>query len=149
MRAAVILDLDRYPRPLRALEAWFEALVVSNCQYLEDHPAMPALYAAGVVYASEGSPEVWRDIPTIYADGWGDCDDLACWLAAELRVKHKRRAIVSLRQRPGSSTVHAVVVDADAGVTHDPSRVLGMGRTRLRGVRNGQILRVPKARRSP
>ena len=129
MRAAVILDLNSYPRPLRALEAWLEALVLSNVQFLEDQPNFPRLYAAGVVYKPEGSPEIWRDIPTCARDGWGDCDDLACWLAAELRFHHKRRALVSLRNGGRPGLVHAVVIDADTGIMNDPSKVLGMGRS--------------------
>ena len=107
MRAAVILDLNQYPRPLRALEAWLEALVISNVQFLEANPTFPRLYQAGVVYKPEGSPEIWRDIPTCARDGWGDCDDLACWLAT-----HSENAawiVESVRVHVHDNSMHEAV----------------------------------------
>jgi hypothetical protein len=126
MRAAVIFQLDKVERPQRVLEAWFEALTLTNVSYLRANPGSPSIYASGVVYREEGSPEIWRDIPTVTAHGWGDCDDLACWLAAELRVRHQRRAVVSLQRQTTPGLWHAVVRDIDTGATLDPSRKLGM-----------------------
>jgi hypothetical protein len=57
--------------------------------------------------------------------GWGDCDDLAPWLVAEMR-----RAGVAARPvvyRSGPGRYHVVVRDGD-GRIHDPSRWAGMGR---------------------
>ena len=126
MRAAVIFDLKQVERPQRVLEAWFEALTLTNVSHLRYNPRCPSIYASGVVYQEEGSPEIWRDIPTIRQDGWGDCDDLACWLAAEMRVKHGIRAVVTLQRQRQPGLWHAVVRDIDSGRTHDPSIALGM-----------------------
>jgi hypothetical protein len=46
----------------------------------------PSLYSSGVVYQAEPEgQEDWCDIPTVLAQGWGDCEDLACWRVAEYR----------------------------------------------------------------
>jgi len=126
MRAAVIFQLDKVERPQRVLEVWFEALTLTNVSFLRANPSAPNLYQSGVVYQEEGSPEIWRDIPTVLEHGWGDCDDLACWLAAELRVRHRRRAVVSCRKQRTPGLWHALVQDIDTGATYDPSRRLGM-----------------------
>ena len=46
----------------------------------------PPLYRSGLHYEREPpGQEVWPDIPRIIEAGWGDCEDLACWRAAEWR----------------------------------------------------------------
>jgi hypothetical protein len=62
--------------------------------------------------------------------GWGDCDDLAPWLAAEMR-HHGVHAVPKV-YRSGPGRYHVVVQDGE-GRIHDPSKWAGMGK---RGARN-------------
>lgn len=61
--------------------------------------SLPLLYDSGVRYrrdrvrAPNGlrvAAEVWRDAGAVLARGYGDCEDLATWRAAELRVRGVR-----------------------------------------------------------
>ena len=64
--------------------------------------------------------------------GWGDCDDLAPWLAAELRLRGDPGARAVVR-RSGPSRWHALV-QTGQGELVDPSRWAGMkSRRDLRG----------------
>lgn len=88
----------------------------------------PPLYESGVVYKPERGTEVWRDIPNILADGWGDCEDLACWRIAELNCAGiKATPFIKWSFRPDGriKTYHAVLRVPD-GRIEDPSRALGM-----------------------
>lgn len=120
-------------------------------------PLIPPLYSAGIRYKEE--PKDWDiehfdTIPVLYKprrDGklWGDCDDLAPALAAELIVSGQdKRAGVAVRwlkNPPGGRRLYHVLVrrknvprsridghrflsDDRGGVLEDPCRVLGMGR---------------------
>jgi hypothetical protein len=88
---------------------------------------LPQLYASGVVYRREsyvnGRPrEQWLTAPVVLELGCGDCEDLSCWRAAELRLQGiNARAIA----RPSSLGWHIVVQYPD-GTIEDPSRKLGM-----------------------
>ena len=72
-----------------------EALTSMNARYLRERGAsVPWLYNAGVRYIPEGRngctgrpDERWEPIPRVIELGGGDCEDLACWRAAELRVR--------------------------------------------------------------
>lgn len=85
---------------------------------------IPRLYRAGVVYRRE-RPDRWATADIVMARGFGDCEDLAAWRAAELRMAGEN-AIADVRQ-VAPRKWHAVVVRAD-GTIEDPSRKLGMGR---------------------
>lgn len=81
------------------------------------------LLRSGVRYAREAIEggrvrEDWQDVRHLYASRRGDCEDLACALAAELP---------GARAVPLRSTVgwHIVVARPDGRVI-DPSRLLGM-----------------------
>lgn len=92
----------------------------------EGRPLVP-LYESGVVYKAEPpGEEEWPDIPSLYRQGWGDCEDLACARAAELRfvgigavpcIKHRKIGAITL--------VHVMVLWPD-GTIEDPSKILGM-----------------------
>ena len=72
---------------------------------------------------------MWKDIPTALRHGFDDCEGLASWFAAELRVKHKiPGAVVKLLPQPTRRRRmwHAVVVDLETGRKWDPSKRLGM-----------------------
>ncbi len=81
--------------------------------------------------------ERFRDIGRIIDNRGGDCDNLACWRAAELRVAginakpymtHRERSILS----GGGTVYHALVLWPPFGsikyvTSEDPSLLLGMG----------------------
>jgi hypothetical protein len=115
-------------RRIRALERLLEALCDVNAEWLIEHPEAPWLYRSGVRYESEPpGRDDWQDIPETLVRLGGDCEDLACWRIAELRVRvgEPVRPIVK-RTLYGPRTVyHVAVVRAD-GSLEDPSRLLGM-----------------------
>jgi hypothetical protein len=106
----------------------------------------PRLYDSGVRYREEKpGAEDWPDIPAVLAQGWGDCEDLAAYRAAELRVYdgidaepvikwrwipteemiaagYKRKNL----PRSGIWLVHCLVRYPN-GEIEDPSKLLGMG----------------------
>jgi hypothetical protein len=121
-------------RPLSEarLSVLLDALFNINRIWLRAHPTTPALYRAGVVYRAEPiGQENWRDIPSVLRDRYGDCEDLACWRAAEIveREKIAARPAFRWRRKPGYAVYHIFVRLPD-GTTEDPSRRLGMGRGR-------------------
>jgi hypothetical protein len=112
----------------KALYAMLEALVAANEAYLTAHPTTPTLYASGVVYAEEPpGRDHWQDIPRTLELREGDCEDLACWRIAELRVKESEYARPLVRHQVIGSTVlyHVAVLRAD-GQVEDPAKTLGM-----------------------
>lgn len=127
-------DLQRL---LSAVQAFDEA-------FLRRHPLTPALYASGVRYRPEAEAcavgadllacgeERFLSVPEVIAQGAGDCDDLAPWRAAELRVRHgvEAHAVVFCARRHGSARLWHCVVSLPDGRTEDPSAVLGMGQVR-------------------
>ncbi len=58
--------------------------------------------------------------------GWGDCDDLAPWHAASLRVTGEDVGARAKVKRSGPKRWHAIVVRSD-GTIEDPSKAAGMG----------------------
>lgn len=84
---------------------------------------LPALYRSGVRYRREprGS-ERWLLPREVRARGFGDCEDLALWRAAELRNAGVPARVKVIAVRPG--LFHAVV-QTPAGI-EDPSKRLGM-----------------------
>lgn len=124
------------PHSARTISLLLWVLTKINLLYLKTHPATPPLYRSQVRYQREPpGREEWRAIPQVLRDGHGDCEDLACWRAAELlaqgigaeafvtyrekvvdgRVKRLYHVRVRFRRPNGSMT------------TEDPSRRLGMG----------------------
>lgn len=125
------------PRPAsraRMLPA-LEALTSLNEELAEEHEqetgtAVRPLYSTGVRYKAEPpGVEDWDSFRIVYPRGWGDCEDLACIRAAELRRAGEPSARADTyrsRVRPdGTAVWHAVVVRGD-GTLEDPSALLGM-----------------------
>lgn len=89
------------------------------------------LYDSGVVYQEEPpGEEEWLDIPSLYKQGFGDCEDLGCARVAELRfmgipavpcIKHK-----TFNTASGPLTVVHVMCLWPDGHVEDPSKMLGM-----------------------
>jgi hypothetical protein len=100
-----------------------------NEELLRARDSTPSVYGSGVRYEIEPpGREDWDPADVLLRRGWGDCEDLAAWRAAELRdVGERARADTYVsRERPDGSRVwHAVVVRSDGSV-EDPSAHLGM-----------------------
>lgn len=92
------------------------------------------LYQSGVRYKREpkGS-ERWLAPSLVMLEGEGDCEDLAAWRAAELRVTGEDPDARAVVVRSGDKTWHAVVDRSEGPYTEldlfeDPSAALGMRR---------------------
>jgi len=117
-------DRKRSECVLRLLLA---ALVETNIDYLRRHPGTPSIYTAGVRYRREEGTEEWKAIPDVIRDRSGDCEDLASWRVAELRIKGiDARPFLRYRTAGGFSLYH-VLLQLPGGKFEDPSRKLGMG----------------------
>lgn len=97
-------------------------------------PLLEALARGRVRYRSE--PRAWRKFFEEFASalvvlerGWGDCDDLAPWLCADLREKGDEKAdlLVYWRPKPSGAMAFHVQVRRGNGDVLDPSRLGGMG----------------------
>lgn len=84
----------------------------------------PPIYESGVRYRKEAE-DTWRHADDVLCSGWGDCEDLAAWRAAELRVSGEDPDARVLVYRSGPRRFHAVVAMGD-GRIEDPSLLLGM-----------------------
>jgi hypothetical protein len=116
------------PAKLDALAHLLEALTLVNVAWLREHPGAPWLYESGVRYEEEppGRDE-WQDIPETITRREGDCEDLACWRLAELRVRSLEDARPFVKRTVfGPRTIYHVAVRRSDGRIEDPSRVLGM-----------------------
>lgn len=124
-RSSVRGEVDRSRRALTWL---MYGLSQINREYLIRHPNTPRLYDSGVRYKAEKNTENWQDIPNILMNGYGDCEDLACYRIGELQADGIR-AMPFISWRPSSKTqgviYHALVRYPD-GRIEDPSRALGM-----------------------
>lgn len=129
LRVSTAVDEGSRDRVLRIL-LW--SLIRLNREYLRMNPHTPKLYESGVRYIREKEgEEIWPDIGEILAMGGGDCEDLACWRAAELlesgipaRPAWRHRKV---RMPSGSiATLYHILVWTPKGF-EDPSRTLGMG----------------------
>ncbi len=140
LRSFDILHAESREAVLRHL---LEALIEANVAYLEARPETPWLYESGVTYEEERfDRDDWNDIPETLVVKVGDCEDLAAWRIAELRMRahEDARPHVTFDQRGARVTYHVTVRRAD-GRIEDPSRVLGMGRAAgvLAGGRAGHV----------
>lgn len=107
-----------------------DALTAWNVLAIEAAP-LPGIYAAGVRYQREPLCrtdgrlhicEEWLTAHEVKARGWGDCDDLGPWRAAELRLQGEKAQAVP---RPTPAGWHIIVRRGDGSID-DPSARLGM-----------------------
>jgi hypothetical protein len=70
--------------------------------------------------------ECFDHAKVVLGRGWGDCDDLAPWHAASLRVTGEDPEAKAIVKRSGPQRWHAVVQRGDGSID-DPSREAGMG----------------------
>jgi hypothetical protein len=118
----VSLDI---PGNAGTLAGALEGLVKVN-EHLIRVARLPGLYASGVRYKREPpGREVWQNAVQLVHAGIGDCEDLAAYRAADLRV-HEGEQAHAIAYRSGSGKWHAVVRRGN-GRIEDPSRRLGMG----------------------
>jgi hypothetical protein len=130
---------------IAVLEHLLEALTAACAGYLLTFPHTPRLYESGVVYEEEppGRDE-WQDTPDTIARRNGDCEDLACWRMAELRVYGEDKAarwhitVADIPDERGElvTTYHIQILRSAPGPhtrpgargepIEDPSRILGM-----------------------
>ncbi len=115
------------PAERSAIEAAVEGLASLNYNLMRSShvsgDGYPPLYASGIVYRREvPGREDWQSADRLLAGGEGDCEDLAAYRTAELRLAGEpaRVAIVPTR---GGTMYHAVVRRAN-GEIEDPSRIL-------------------------
>lgn len=115
---------DRLPEPeaLRLVDLWLVCLSLHDEAWIRSRGA-PDLYGSGVRYRIEPD-DVWSDVPACILAGAADCEDLAAWRAAELRVAGVD-AWPFARLEPGLPVLYHALVRTPQGV-EDPSRVLGM-----------------------
>jgi hypothetical protein len=125
LRSFDALDMPSREAVLRLM---MEALIAANVAFLRRHPETPRLYESGVRYEEEpGTQDDWNDIPETLSLGVGDCEDLAGWRIAELRIAGELTAMprVSVFAEGNRVTYHVAVRRA-AGLIEDPPRELGM-----------------------
>jgi hypothetical protein len=113
-------DRDSLRLALAGLTAMNQALMARG--------RVPSLYQSGVRYRRE-SPDRWSTADLVNARGFGDCEDLSAWRAAELRQAGEP-AYADVRH-VGGHQWHAYVVRGD-GRSEDPSAALGMRSKRRR-----------------
>lgn len=126
------------PRAIRfsimALHGGLIGLMLEDIAWLANYPQTPGIYASGVKYVPEHPAfdkktlgEDWKTIPQLIVDGYGDCEDLAAWRAAELRVRGiPAIPIVKVRRLPNGGPWRAHAVVSIGGKIEDPSAKLGM-----------------------
>jgi hypothetical protein len=119
---------------IEVLEYLLNALAAANVHYLRHFPHTPALYASGVRYLQEpDGRDEWQDIPDTIERRSGDCEDLAAWRMAEIRVREGDRlsrwhiTVDELRDTRGHPvTTYHIQIRRPNGQIEDPSRRLGM-----------------------
>lgn len=125
---------DRLVTP-KALEAALEATALANEQAIL-HGEVPTLSEA-ISGGVRWKPEPFTDgehfdlAEQVVSRGWGDCDDLAPWLAGELRASGDDPGAVPRVYQSGPNRWHVVVQQSD-GTILDPSRWAGMGKKSAR-----------------
>lgn len=110
----------------KIIEIELDALVRAN-RYLLLRHRVPPLYKSGVHYQAETPPkEDWLTAPVAAQLGLADCEDLACWRAAELQMAGERARPVYKREQVGGYGFWHIQVERENGDIEDPSRLLGM-----------------------
>lgn len=115
----------------RDIDVALAATVVVNLHQMTARQ-LPPLYASGVRYRRERclsvavpeSCERFLSAEQLLKERFGDCDDLAPYRAAELRVSGEDPRARAIVVRPGLG-YHAIVMRGDGSI-EDPSQALGM-----------------------
>ncbi len=108
---------------IEELESLLEGLVRLNLSQLR-RGLCPPLYQANVRYRREpAGREDWQSALRTYRIGYGDCEDLASYLAASYRLVGVQARAKVKDIRPG---LKHVVCELPDGTIEDPSAKLGM-----------------------
>lgn len=130
IRLGVSPDID-HDTMGEAIDAALESVAVSQVPLIEQGkvPDIRDAIKAGKVKWKPEPPgdEHFDDAKTVLARGWGDCDDLAPWLAASLRASGELPDAYPYVYQSGPKRWHAVVDDGH-GNRLDPSKWAGMGK---------------------
>lgn len=113
-----------------ALNSALEAVTRTNESLLASgrYPTANEAIKRGVRWKPEPPGDEHFDLATtVLGRGWGDCDDLAPYHAASLRVTGADPGARAVVRRSGPNRWHAYVQRSD-GRTDDPSKRAGMGR---------------------
>lgn len=116
----------------RVLTKALELLYTADVEWLRANPTAPGIYESGVWYEREPIPrEIWKTVPYCIRDarnGKGsDCEDLACWLAAQKLVREGIDARPAFTYRKiGNLSIYHIVTKLPDGTILDPSKRLGM-----------------------
>lgn len=126
-----------------ALNSALEAVTRTNESLISSGqvPTAAEGIARGVRWKPEPPGDEHFDLaPVVMGRGWGDCDDLAPWHAASLRVTGKDPGAVAIVKRSGPKRWHAVVLRSNGSID-DPSKAAGMGARRgVNGVGAAQVV---------
>ena len=115
------------PASTSAITAMMEGLTVLDMVLIERR-GLPPLYELGIRYRPEpAGVERWLNADEMQSRRFADCEDLACYRTAELRLRGV--PAIAVTKRTGPKRFHGVVQLPD-GRIEDPSRILGMGRRR-------------------
>lgn len=115
--------LEDIPPSEEALEGFLEGMTSLNTGIIRAE-GLPSVYEVARYRREPRGREQWYHASKVAEQGFGDCEDLAAYRAAELRVFEGEPARVVV-QRTGQKTLHAVVERAD-GTIEDVARALGM-----------------------
>lgn len=106
-------------------------LTMANLYAYRSNPSLPSIYEAGVVYRREPpGNEQFKDVVSVLSDKHGDCEDLACAVAAWRTVRTHEHCTPTVTWKPLGKNrwlYHITVTRAD-GSREDHSRELGMNR---------------------
>lgn len=125
------------PSSAEMYDAALEGLTRIN-ERIIDAGAVPPLYTSGAVYKREPR-DTFRHSLDVADQKWGDCEDLAAYRAAELRVSGEDPDAHVYTVRTGPKRFHAIVKRYAGNIPdgarcrfgadcEDPSRMLGMGK---------------------
>lgn len=121
------ITLEDIPPSPEVLEAFLEGMTALNTAIIRTEN-LPSVYDVARYQREARGHEEWWHAGIVKRKGIGDCEDLAAYRAAELRVFEGEPARVAVI-RTGRRTLHAVVERADGSI-EDVARALGMGRHR-------------------
>lgn len=117
-----------------AMDTLLGCLQALDEAYLRERPSTPWLYSSGCWYQREPyGQEQWLTIPYCVLrrdQGRGiDCEDAACWRAAELVVKRgeSAKAIWTSKVGQNGKRSYHIRTKRGDGRVEDPSYALGMG----------------------
>jgi len=145
MRINVAVPEAHVSQPI--LDAALEATTRLNESMLDEGQVPPFREAVNHVRWKPEPPgdEHFDHAGVVLGRGWGDCDDLAPWHAASLRVTGEDEGARAIVRRSGPRRWHAIVQRSDGSID-DPSREAGMGKRGV-GVMGAGLPRMSKAPR--